>query len=126
MSTLAITPIHNDEDLEKALEQISFLMRLDPAPGSTEGDHLEILTTLVEAYEARNFPIESPDPVEAIKFRLDQLGLGPKDLVSVIGAPNRVYEVLTRKRKLTLAMIRNLNRELGIPAQVLIGDIQTR
>jgi HTH-type transcriptional regulator/antitoxin HigA len=82
---------------------------------------LDILTTLVQAYEAKHFPIGTPDPIEAIKFRIEQSGLTVKDLEPIIGKSNRVYEVLNRKRPLTLAMIRRLHEELGIPAEVLIA-----
>jgi HTH-type transcriptional regulator / antitoxin HigA len=120
MATVQISPIRNDEDLANALSRISKLMDLAPSVGSPEGDLLEILSTLVESYEAKTLPITEPDPIEAIKFRMDQLGIGVKDLVPLIGEPNRVYEVLSKKRPLTLRMIRNLSAKLGIPAQVLI------
>ena len=87
-----------------------------------EGDRLDILATLVQAYEARHFPIGAPDPVEAIKFRMEQSGLTVKDLEPIIGRSNRVYEVLNRKRPLMLALIRRLHRRLGIPAEVLIAE----
>ena len=83
---------------------------------------MDILATLVQAYEARHFPIGAPDPVEAIKFRMEQSGLTVKDLEPMIGRSNRVYEVLNHKRPLTLAMIRRLHRSLGIPAEVLIAE----
>jgi HTH-type transcriptional regulator/antitoxin HigA len=83
---------------------------------------LDILATLVQAYEARHSPIGAPDPVEAIKFRMEQSGLTVKDLEPIIGRSNRVYEVLNHKRPLTLAMIRRLHRSLGIPAEVLIAE----
>ncbi len=86
------------------------------------GERLDILVTLVQAYEARHFPIEAPDPVEAIKFRMEQGGLTVKDLEPIIGKSNRIYEVLNRKRPLTLAMIRRLHKSLGIPAEVLIAE----
>src|SRR3546814_15561339 len=89
----------------------------EPEPGSEEGDRFEILITLVEAYETRHSPVQSPDPIEAIRFRMEQGGLTVKDLVPSIGQPNRVYEVLNRKRGLPIDMIRNL----GIPAESLIG-----
>jgi HTH-type transcriptional regulator/antitoxin HigA len=120
VAKLEISPIHNERDLTEALARISELLERDPTPGTEEGDLLEILSTLVEAYEAKNYPIEKPDPIEAIKFRMDQLGIGVKDLVPLIGELNRVYEVLNKKRPLTLRMIRNLNEKLGIPAQILI------
>ena len=117
-----IRPIHTDADYRAALADISALMEADPAPGTSKGDRLDILATLVQAYEARHFPIDAPDPVEAIKFRMEQSGLTVKDLEPIIGRPNRVYEVLSRKRPLTLAMIRRLHRSLGIPAEVLIAE----
>ena len=117
-----IRPIHTEADYCAALADIAALMESDPAPGTPKADRLDILATLVQAYEARHFPIDAPDPVEAIKFRMDQSGLTVKDLESIIGRPNRVYEVLTRKRPLTLAMIRRLHRSLGIPAEVLIAE----
>ncbi len=94
----------------------------DPEPGTPEGDRLDILTTLVQAYETRHVRIGAPDPVEAIKFRMEQGGLSAKDLEPLIGKSNRVYEILNRKRPLTLAMIRRLHRGLGIPADVLIAE----
>ena len=95
-------------------------METDPALGTPEGDRLDVLSTLVEAYEARTFPMDLPDPVEAILFRMEQQGLSPKDLEPMIGKRNRVYEVLNRKRPLTLAMIWRLHTTLGIPAESLI------
>ena len=89
-------------------------------PNTPEGDRLEVLVTLVEAYEAKHFPLDLPDPVEAIKFVMEQRNLTVKDLVPMIGKPNRVYEVLNRMRPLTLKMIRRLHRDLGIPAESLI------
>jgi HTH-type transcriptional regulator/antitoxin HigA len=117
-----IQPIRNDADYKAALRQISTLMEADPEPGTPEGDRLDILVTLVKAYEARHFPIGMPDPIEAIKFRMEQSGLTVKDLEPIIGRSNRVYEVLNRKRPLTLAMIRRLHRSLGISAEVLIAE----
>ena len=90
--------------------------------GADRGDRLDILATLVQAYEARHFPIDAPDPVEAIRFRMEQSGLSVKDLEPLIGKSNRVYEVLSRKRPLTLAMIRRLHHGLGIPAEALIAE----
>jgi HTH-type transcriptional regulator / antitoxin HigA len=116
-----IRPIHTEADHKLALKEISALMVADPELGTPDGDRLDILTTLVQAYEAKHFPIAAPDPVEAIKFRMEQSGLSVKDLEPLIGKSNRVYEVLNRKRPLTLAMIRKLHRGLGIPAEVLIS-----
>lgn len=117
-----IRPIHSEADYQAALGDIAALMEADPAPGTPKGDRLDILATLVQAYEARHFPIDAPDPVDAIKFRMEQSGLTVKDLEPIIGRANRVYEVLNRKRPLTLAMIRRLHRSLGIPAEVLIAE----
>lgn len=116
-----IHPIRNDKDYKAALRELSAYFDNEPSPGTEEGDRFEILATLVESYEAKHFPIEAPDPIEAIRFRMEQGGLTVKDLVPSIGQPNRVYEVLSRKRGLTLEMIRNLHRNLGIPAESLIG-----
>jgi HTH-type transcriptional regulator/antitoxin HigA len=117
-----IRPIHTEADYKAALKEISALMEGDPDLATPEGDRLDILATLVHAYEARHFPIAGPDPVEAIKFRMAQSGLSVKDLEPLIGKSNRVYEILSRKRPLTLAMIRRLHRALGIPASVLIAE----
>jgi HTH-type transcriptional regulator/antitoxin HigA len=89
-----IRPIHTEADDRAALADISALMESDPAPGTPKCDRLDILATLVQAYEVRHFPIDAPDPVEAIKFRMEQSGLTVKDLEPIIGRPNRVYEVL--------------------------------
>ena len=117
-----IHPIHTKADYKATLKEISALMESDPDPGTARGDRLDVLATLVQAYEAKHFPIGTPDPVEAIKFRMEQSGLSVKDLEPIIGRSNRVYEVLNRKRPLTLAMIRRLHRSLGIPAEVLIAE----
>lgn len=117
-----IRPIHTQLDYHTALKEISALVDLDPVPGTAEGDRLDILATLVQAYETKHFPISSPDPIEAIKFRMEQGNLRIKDLEPMIGRSNRVYEVLNRKRPLTLTMIRKLHQGLGIPAEVLIGQ----
>ena len=121
-----IQPIRTEADYKLALRHISNLMESDPELGTPEGDRLDILVTLVQAYEARHLPIGAPDPVEAIKFRMEQSGLTVKDLEPIIGRSNRVYEVLNRTRPLTLAMIRRLHRGLGIPAEVLIAETATR
>ena len=103
-----IRPIRTEVDYKATLKEISALMESDPDLGTPEGERLDILATLVQAYEAKHMPITTPDPVEAIKFRMDQSGLSVKDLETIIGKRNRVYEVLNRKRPLTLAMIRRL------------------
>ena len=116
-----IHPVRTQSDYKAALRELSAYFDHEPEPGTAEGDRFEILATLVEAYEAKHFPIEAPDPIEAIRFRMEQGGLTVKDRVPSIGQPNRVYEVLNRKRGLTIDMIRNLHRNLGIPAESLIG-----
>jgi len=115
-----IRPIHTKKDYKAALREVSAYFDDEPAPGTPDGDRFEILLTLVEAYESRHFPIDLPDTVEAIKFRMEQADLSPKDLVPAIGRLNRVYEILNRKRPLTLAMIRKLHEKFGIPAESLI------
>lgn len=117
---MEIRPIKTRVDYKKALREIESLMSAEA--NTSEGDRLEVLTTLVEAYERVHFPMDLPDPVEAIKFRMEQSGLAAKDLVPMIGQLNRVYEVLNRRRPLTLPMIRSLHKELGIPSELLIQE----
>jgi len=114
-----ISPIKSKRDYERALSRIERLM--DAKPGTMSGDELDVLTTLVEAYEAKHHAICPPDPIEAIKFRMDQLGMTRKDLEAVLGGRGRVSEILSRKRGLSLEMIRRLHRTLGIPLESLIG-----
>jgi len=123
---MEIKPIHNEADYKTALKDISRLMALDPVLGTPEGDRLDVLATLVQAYEAKHYSMESPDPIEAIKFRMEQGGLSVKDLEPMIGRSNRVYEVLGRKRPLTLAMIKRLHKQLGIPAEALLAEVDAR
>jgi HTH-type transcriptional regulator/antitoxin HigA len=115
-----IKPIRSHDDYQEALKEISNLIDADPELGTTDGDRLDVLSILVQAYEQRHFPMDLPDPVEAIRFRMDQQGLKPKDLEPMIGRLNRVYEVLNRKRPLTMAMVWRLHTGLGIPAESLI------
>lgn len=117
---MEIRPIHTEADYQAALREVSAYFDIEPEPGTAEGDRFEVLITLLEAYEARHYPVDLPDPVEAIKFRMEQSGLEPKDLQPMIGRLNRVYEVLNRKRPLTLSMIWKLHQQLGIPAESLI------
>lgn len=112
--------IKNKKDYETALSRIEQLM--DSKSGTIEMDELELLTALVEMYEERHFPINPPDPIDAIKFRMEQLGLVQKDMVSYIGTKSKVSEVLNGKRPLTLAMMRSLNKSLGISAEVLLKE----
>ena len=117
---MEIKAIRSEPDYLAALREVSALIDLDPAADSPDGERLDVLGTLVQAYEARHYPIGPPDPIEAIKFRMDQSDLSVKDLVPYIGPPNRVYEVLSYKRPLSLNMIRRLSEGLHIPAEVLI------
>lgn len=117
-----IRPIHNDADYQAALKEASAYFDHEPESGTEDADRFEVLLTLIQAYESRHFPIGLPDPIEAIKFRMEQSGLAIKDLEPMIGRTNRVYEVLNRKRPLTLPMIRRLHRGLGIPAEVLVAE----
>lgn len=119
---MEIKPIKTDADYRATLAEIDGLM--SAKLNTPEGDRLDVLVTLVEAYEARHFPLDLPDPVEAIKFRMEQAGLTAKDLEPYIGRSNRVYEILNRKRPLTLGMIWRLNQGLGIPAESLIKPVK--
>ena len=121
---MEIKPIKTKSDYRAALKKIETLMTA--RANTPEGDRLDVLVTLVEAYEKKHHPLVLPDPVEAIKFRMEQMALAPKDLVPMIGQINRVYEVLNRKRPLTLTMIRRLHRKLGIPAESLIKEPDVR
>jgi|SRR5205085_9333636 len=113
-----IKPIKREADYERALRRVEELW--DSREGSPESDELEILTTLIEAYEREHYPIDLPDPIEAIKFRLEQMGKDSRALIGVIGQRTRVYEVMHGKRPLSLNMIRTLHEKLDIPAEVLI------
>lgn len=115
---MEIRPIRTEADYDAALDEVEGLM--GAKPGTPEGDRLDVLTTLVEAYEARRYPIDPPDAVAAIRFCMEQQGLSRRDLEPYIGSRARVSEVLGGKRKLTLPMIRRLHKGLGIPAEVLI------
>ena len=121
---MLIKPIKTEANHAAALHEIERLWGAEE--GTAEGDRLEVLTTLVEAYEQAHFPIDAPDPIEAIKFRLEQQGADRKRLIGVIGNRTRVYEVLRRDRALSLAMIRRLNQTLNIPAEVLIRPVRKR
>ncbi|GIK81934.1 MAG: transcriptional regulator [Pseudorhodoplanes sp.] len=115
---MEIAPIKTRRDYRRTLKEIETLM--GARRNTPQGDRLDILVTLVEAWEAKNFPLDFPDPVEAIKYHMDQRGLEPRDLIRFIGSRNRVHEILNRRRPLTLTMIRRLHEGLGIPAESLI------
>ena len=118
-----IKPIKTQKDYENTLSQIESLM--DAKPNTLQMDELEILTTLVEVYEEQHYKIDAPDPIEAIKFRMEQEGLKQKDLVPIVGSKSRVSEILNKKRKLTIEMIRNLHKKLHIPIESLFLDYKT-
>ena len=115
-----IKPIKNDKNYTDALSKIESLM--SAKPNTPQMDELEVLATLVEAYEEQFYKIDAPDPIEAIKFRMEQESLKQKDLIEIIGSKSRVSEVLNRKRKLTIDMIRNLHSQLKIPIESLFLD----
>ncbi|WP_309679196.1 transcriptional regulator [Polaromonas sp.] len=115
-----IRPIRTDADYRAALALVAPYFDNEPEIDSDAGAHFEAMVTLIEAYEAKHYPMSPPDPIEAILFRMEQQGLKPKDLEPMIGQMNRVYEVLNGKRKLTLAMVWRLHTGLGIPAESLI------
>ncbi|WP_304525764.1 type II toxin-antitoxin system HigA family antitoxin [Halomonas sp. I5-271120] len=115
-----IRPIRTDVDYKAALREVSAYFDNEPEPGTEDGDRFDILLTLIEHYEAQQFPVDLPDPIEAIKFRMEQEGLTAKDLEAAIGKRNRVYEILNGKRNLTLAMVWKLHEMFGIPAESLI------
>ena len=115
-----IQPIRTEADYQQALQLVAPYFDNEPALDSDAGAHFEAMVTLIEAYEAKHYPIAPPDPVQAINFRMEQQGLTAIDLVPMIGQRNRVYEVLNGKRKLTMAMVWKLHTGLGIPAESLI------
>ncbi len=117
---MKIAPIHNEKDYHNALERLEVIF--DSKKGTEQGDELEILSILIDNYENKNFPIGMPDPIEAIKFRMEQMGMKQKDLAEIVGFKSRVSEILNKKRKLTLEMVRKLNVNLHIPTEVLIQD----
>ena len=117
-----LKPIRTKADYERALSEVEHLW--GAKLGTREGDRLDVLATLIDAYEAEHYSIDPPDPVEAIKFRMEQQGLSRKDLEPLIGTRTRVAEVLNRKRSLSISMIRRLHKHLGISAEVLIQPSQ--
>jgi len=115
---MKIKPIKTEQDYNESLERLEVIF--DAALGSEEGDELEILGILIDQYEQEHFPLDLPDPIEAIKFRMEQMGYSQNDLAEVIGLKSRASEILNRKRKLSLEMIRNLHDKMKIPTEVLI------
>jgi HTH-type transcriptional regulator/antitoxin HigA len=119
---MEIRPIKTENDYEKALERLEVIF--DASPNSNEGDEAEILTLLIDNYENQFFPIEAPDPIEAIKIRMEEMNFKQKDLIGIIGGKSRVSEILSRKKRLTVDMIRELERVLNISASVLVNNYQ--
>ena len=114
-----IKPIKNEKDYKAALKEVDLIF--DAKPGTSEGDRLEILVTLIEAFERKSYELAPPDPIEAIKFRMEQLELKPSDLSEVLGGRNRVSEILNRKRGLTVKMMKALRTEYDVPAESLLA-----
>ena len=119
-----IHPVKTDTDYETALEEIDLLW--GSPEGTEDGDRLDVLLVLVESYESKHYRIDSPDPIEAIKFRMEQMNLTPKDLEPIIGSRSRASEVFNRRRSLSLPMIRRLHYQLRIPLESLIHEPQGR
>ncbi len=119
-----LKPIKNKQEHSEYLSRVYELMQKDIEPNSLESDELEVLSILIEKYEKEHFPIEPPNPIDAILFRMDQLGMKRSDLSEILGSRSRVSEIFSRKRKLSLTMIRKLNEHLGISAQTLIKDYE--
>ena len=121
---MTIRPIRNTADYEAALATVSALFDDPPAPNSADGERFDVLITLIEAYETKHFPLDLPNPIDAIKFRMEQAGLSPKDLEPAIGRSTREYEVLNGKRNLTLPMVWRLHTLFGIPTDCLVKPPQ--
>ena len=119
---MSITPIKTEHDYRAALKRMQLLF--DAPSGTPESDEADILALMIDEYEKKHYAIDAPNPVEAIKIRMEEMHLKQKDLVSVIGSVSRVSDILNRKRKLTVEMIRNLNRRLSISPQILIRDYE--
>ena len=117
---MEIKPINNEKDYEFSLARLENIF--DAKKGTKEGDELEILSILIDKYEEEHFPLGMPDPIEAIKFRMEQMGMKQKELAEVVGLKSRVSEILNKKRKLTLEMIRKISFQLHIPTDVLIQE----
>lgn len=115
-----IKPLKTELDYEKALKRLEVIF--DATPDTKEGDEAEILSMMIEQYENLHYPIEAPDPIEAIKIRMEEMDLKQKDLVGIIGGKSRVSEILNKKKRLTVEMIRKLNKTLNIPTNVLVQE----
>lgn len=119
---MKIKPIKSENDYQEALNRLEVIF--DAVPDSPQGDEAEVLSLLIDNYENEHYPIEAPDPIEAIKIRMEEMNLKQKDLVGIIGGKSRVSEILNKKKKLTVDMIRELEKFLKIPASTLVGNYQ--
>jgi HTH-type transcriptional regulator/antitoxin HigA len=117
---MKIRPVKNEEDYRKALKRLEVIF--DAPAGTEEGDEADVLGLLIDDYENKHYPIEAPDPIEAIRIRMEEMNLKQVDLIDEIGGKSRVSEILNRRRKLTLEMIRNLNKRLNLSPELLISD----
>ncbi|MBT4116821.1 MAG: transcriptional regulator [Rhodospirillaceae bacterium] len=120
--SISIRPVLGEADYDAALEEVADLMAGDPTEGSTDDIRMSVLATLIEKYEEERYPMEAPGPIEAIRFRMEQSGFERKDLEEILGGPARVSEIFKGRRSLSIAMIRRLNAEWKIPAEILIRD----
>ncbi|MBC3918122.1 transcriptional regulator [Undibacterium sp. CY18W] len=118
-----IRPIHTQEDYKRALAEVSRLVDIDPEVGTPDGDKLEVLATLVELYEAVEYPATLPSPIDAIKFRMEMQGLRPADMTDYFGSPSKTSEVLNGHRSLSIQMIRKLHKGLGMPLEILVQEV---
>ena len=121
-----LKPIKSNKQHQDYLSRAYELMQLDLKPNSAESDELEVISILIEAYEKDNYPVEAPNPIDAILFRLDQMGMSRSELSNLLGSRSRTSEILKGKRKLSIGMIRKLNQHLGISAQTLIQDYEVQ
>ena len=121
---MKVKVLQDEEEYDAATARIYALMRSEIAPDSEQGQELQLLALIVEEYERKHYPIPPPDPIEAIKFRLEQMGLSETELTKILGGRQRKYDILHKRRKLSLAMIRKLNKQLHIPAETLIQDYE--
>ena len=121
---MKVKVLQNEEEYDAATARIYALMQAEIAPNSEQGQELQLLALIVEEYERKHYPVPPPDPIEAIKFRLEQMGLSETELTKILGGRQRKYDILHKRRKLSLAMIRKLNKQLHIPAETLIQDYE--
>lgn len=121
---IELRPIRNDRDYQNALKIVDYLW--DSKPDTPNYDKLDILTTLIEVYESKKFPIDLPDPIESIKYKMEEKGLKKVDVGKILGGRSRATEILGKKRKLSLGMIRKLNQELNIPTEILVKEYKLK